>query len=313
MKFKKLLSLLLVICMILSITACGIKASDDEDDDDNGKKSSQSSKDDDEDEDSNSKDNDDEDDEDKDDNNDEDESSSSDDDKDNPYAGMEEVDLPKGYPEDIFPIYKGGKVITADSNDRDGINEYGVFAVFDTKLETVDKFYKDLVEDSEDFVDQTSGTIVNYVGKLEGYNFNMTLLEDGTNPNYSVLTLELKEIPGADKLLESLAEGELPEKYPVALFPVIDGGAINDASESESDGKVSFRLTIYTEKTFKEIVEFYEEKIGAIEDKNKTLNTDDFELGGTAHDYSFDIYGGKSEVKSVELTRYYINLDPITE
>lgn len=329
MKFKRILSLLLVLCMVLSITACGIKASSDDDDDD-GKRSSQSSKDKDKDEDddeddekSSSKDKDDEDDEDEDDKDkaDDDEDDKDEDDKepaeaadeDNPYKDMREVELPKGFPEDAYPIYKGGKIYNASLDKRNDINVFSAWVVFDTKVDTVSEFYKNLLKDAEGFEDQSSMGFVMYSGKMEGYKFSLNLIPDATNDKYSILTMELTEIPTAGKVLETLAEGELPENYPADLFPIIDGGAIYDATESESNDEVSYSITVYTDKSLKDIVAFYEEKIGTIEDKSKSVSSDDFDFYGTAHKYHFSIYGGRTEEKGVELSRYYLSLDPVAE
>ncbi len=314
MTFKKILSLLLVLCMIFTVAACAGKDKDDDDDDSkssSGKKGgifskiNDSDSNDDEDEDKDEKDSDDEDSKDKD--SDDKDVFSNDD---NPYAGLKEVDLPKDFPKDIFPIYKDGIVFAADKGERDGIGFYSIMAVFNTDMETVGTFYKEKIKDAENLEDQSTSDFTYFTGTLGSYEFSLSLASDSTNKKYSILTLELTAIPTVDDLLKSLSKAELPEKYPVDLFPIIDGAALYDARESVNDGKTSYSLTIYTDKSFKDIIAFYEEKIGTSEDIGKSISTDYFDLDGTAHNYYFYISGDLTEENGVEVVRYYLNLDP---
>ncbi len=313
MTFKKLLSLLLVLCMIFTVVACAGKDKDDDDDDSkssSGKKGGIFSKindsDSEDDEDKDEKDSADEDSKDKD----SDDKDAFSDKNDNPYAGLKEVNLPKDFPTDIFPIYKGGMVFAADKGERDGIGFYSIMAVFNADMETVGTFYKDKIKDAENLEDQSTSDFTYYTGTLGSYEFSLSLASDSTNKKYSLLTLELTAIPTVGDLLKSLSKAELPDKYPADSFPIIDGAALYDARESVNDGKTSYSLTVYTDKSFKDIIAFYEEKIETDEDINKSITTDYFDLDGTANNYYFYISGDLTEENGVEVIRYYLNLEP---
>lgn len=314
MAFKKILSLLLTFCMIFSFSACGNRNSDDEEVG-TKKNSKQSSSDANSSADDNSNTSDNTDNKNTDeatkDNDSNNEAVSASENDSSPYADLKEVDLPKGYPEEAFPIYKGGKVYVANLDERDEVNVYSIMAGFGTDVDTLDEYYNDLLKDAINFDDQTSSGIISYSGELSGYNFVAMLIGDPSNKKYSSMTLELTEIPSANDVLKSLSEGELPDDYPVSTFPNVDGGAINSSNESESNDKISYDVTIYTDKSFKEIVAFYEESIGTIEDKSKSISTDYFELSGTADNYYFRISGEKVNENNVELVRFYIDLDPV--
>lgn len=315
MTFRRILSLLLALCLIFGLAACGGRSSDeDEDKSSSTRKSGLFSKSDSNDE----KDNDDKDvtgveekDTDDEDVKDEEEDNvSSEEDEDNPYKDLRTVDLPKGYPKDAFPIYKGGKIYWAGQEERNGADTFTIMAAFEADLDTLQKFYQDAVKNAQELQDQSFGDYIAYTGRLEGYIFSLTLFGDGQHKNYSMITLELTEIPSAKDVLNALAEAELPDGYPVSNFPIIGGGALFSASESENNGKASFELMIYTDMSFKEVVAFYEEKIGDIADKQKSISTGSFNMGGTANGYYFYISGDKAIENNVEFTRYYIRLDP---
>lgn len=312
MNFKKLLSLLMIFCMIFSFVACGDK---DKDDDDNRSSKSSSQKDarDDDDDDDKDEKKDKKDKDDEDDKKDKDSKGDKKDKDDDVLAKYDEIDLPKNYPSDKFPIYKGGLVYSAIVDKSSGLETFIVSAVSKDDVEKVNAFYKGLIADAEDFSDFSMDEVYMYSGKYEGYEFTITCAPEDTNKDYALFNLMLKKLPSVESLLEQLNEGELPDDYPADHFPIIDGAAIINASESESNGVVSYNLNLYTDKSFKEILAFYEEAIGEITDKSKSSSTDSFELGGEAHGYDFDISGRKTERDGIDLVEYWIYLYPLSE
>ncbi|MGI6084255.1 MAG: hypothetical protein ACOYIF_02270 [Acetivibrionales bacterium] len=325
MNFKKLLSLLLIFSMIFSFVACGDK---DKDDDDNRSSKSSSLSDDDDDKDDDDKDDYDKDDDDKDDydeddkgDNDEDEDEDDDkkgkadkDDKDDDVLdGYNEVDLPSDYPDDIFPIYKGSRIWLALVDKSSDLEIFNISAVCKGDAEKISSFYKNIVMGGEDFEDYSMDKLNMFSGKYEGYEYAITCAPEDSNKDYTIYTLVLKKLPSIESLLKELNEGELPDNYPDNYFPIVEGAAISHASESESNGEVSYYLNLYTDKTFKEILTFYEETIGEITNKSKSSSTDDFELSGEAHGYYFSINGRNTERHGIYLVEYWINLDPISE
>lgn len=325
MNLKKLLSLLMIFCMIFSFVACGGR---DNDDDDNGSSQSSSQRDDDDEDDDDKDDKDDDNDkDDKDDNDDDDDKDDKDDDddkddkngkdskdkEDDVLASYDEVDLPPNYPKDIYPIYKGGRVWFAMVDKSSGFETFSVSVVCKESVEKVSAFYESIVKGTADFNDLSMDKIYMYSGKYEGYEYTISCAPEDSNKDYTMFTLMLKKLPSIEALLEQLNEGELPDNYPSDHFPIIDGAAIANASESESGGEVSYSLDLYTDKSFKEILAFYEQAIGDIENKSKSSSTGDFDLSGDAHGYQFSINGRTTERDGIDLVEYWIYLYPLSE
>ncbi|HHU90076.1 MAG TPA: hypothetical protein GXZ22_03345 [Clostridiaceae bacterium] len=313
MNLKKLLSLLLIFCMIFTFAACGGRVKDDDDNGRSSKTSSEKYDEDDEDNDrENKKDKDKKDDEeDEDDDKEEKDSDLGKKDKDDVLSNYNEVDLPVSYPNDIFPIYKNARVWIAFADKSSGNETFNVSAVCKDNVEKVNSFYKDIIKDSDDLNDYSMDNIYVYSGKYEGYIFTISCAPEDTDKNYTMFTIMLEKLPSVEALLEKRNEGELPDNYPSNYFPIVEGAAIANASESESDGKVSYSIHIYTDKTFKEILDSYEKAIGEITNKSKSSSTSNFSLSGEAHRYSFEISGYKTELDGIDLVEYWIYLYPL--
>ncbi len=321
MNFKKFLSLLLIFCLVFSFTACGGRDVDNDDDDD----SSYSSRDDDDDDDKDnkgkdSKDKDKDDDKDtdsKDDDEDKDSDSEEDDkktgSKNDIFANYPEVDLPKGYPKDEYPLYKDGRVWMGLKEEKNGYNVFSVAVVYAEEFDAIVDYYEDLLVDAKDYDDIKSDYANIYTGELAGYKFEITIIPTQNEGDLAQSTIILTEIPSSSSVLKSLDNGEYPDNYPKSDFPIIDGGVIYDASESENSGLVSYDLTIYTDKDIKEVVKFYDDNLKNVQDKSKSSSTDDFNISGSSNGYYFYIYGYKDTRDNVEVVRYTMTLDPIDE
>jgi hypothetical protein len=328
MNLKKLLSLLLIFCLVFSFAACGSRGVDD-DDDDRSTRSSRRVDDDDDDRNDGKKaeddDNDEKDDSGKKDNKD-DEDKKDDDGKDDkvsreeeeeskgigsvndPLANFPEGKLPEGYPIDKYPNYKDGKVWMGIRHDEGNYYKYTVAVVYAEEFNTIDKFYADYLKNAADYSDQKTPLGNVYTGILDGFKFNIIISE--TSEGAVQATIELTEIPSADNVLKSLDRAELPSGYPINDFPIIDGAALYDVSESESDGSVTYTLYLYTDKSIKEIVKFYDEEITDIQDKYKYSDSDGFSISGTSKGYYFSIEGYMETENNVELIKYSIMVDP---
>lgn len=314
MKLKRFLSLLLIFCMIFSFVACGNRNSDGDDD------SSQSSyQKDDEDNDDNDNDADTEKEGKKDpDNNSTDEKnddkSPSDVEKDHDvFDEYEKVDFPTNYPKDAYPVYKNSKIWYAISNKNDELNVFSINVISKDSVEKVSSYYLDLVRNAEDFKDSSIDKVFMYTGIHQGYEFTISCSADDSNKNYTQYTIMLTEVPTVAAILEKLNYGELPDDYPKDKFPLMEDAAIYDASENEYDGLVSYSISLFTDKSFKEIIGFYENALNDITDKSKSSSTDEFSLTGIAQGYEFSIWGNKTDRDNVELVQYWINLNPITD
>lgn len=324
MLFKKLLSILLILCMVISFAACGGKTSDDDEEDEGSKTTSKDKADKDnnnDDDDGDDKDKDDEDeDKDKDDDEDEDKDNDEDeddDDKDDDSGSLgaftgDAVEIPKGFPKDIFPIYKGGVVIYGTVDNSQGYDKYSIMANCPDTVDKVTAFYQTELAKTEDKTDSKGDGFYSVGGKLGGYSYSLLVMGE-SGKKECVVTMEVSVIPTGEDALNTVDEVDIPEDYPISDFPLVDDAKVVDASESESDGQVYYDLSVYTLLSFKEIVAFYEEKLGTIEDKDKSVGSDDFTFSGRANGYSFYMNGYKTSVSNTEVTSYYISLDPIDE
>ncbi|MGI6623729.1 MAG: hypothetical protein ACOX4T_11495 [Acetivibrionales bacterium] len=335
MDLKKLLSLLLIFCLVFSFVACGSR--DVDDDDDNGRASSSRriDEDDEDDEDDEGgkgrgkdKDKDKGEDEDVDEDNDEDEDkkdndkdddddaidNDDEDDKDSGsikdiFAAYPKGELPKGYPIDKYPIYKDGHVWMGMEEDQGGYSRFTVAVVYAEKFDTIDQYFADYLKDADDYNDVKSPVGNDYKGTMDGYKFEIIIAN--TAEGLVSATIALTEIPSADSVLKSLDVAELPAGFPVSDFPIIDGAALFNVSESESDGLVSYTLDIYTDKTIKEIIGFYDDNLTNVEDKSKSSDNNGFNISGSSNGYYFYISGYKEIEDNVELIRYFIEIIPI--
>lgn len=320
MNFKKLLSLMLIFCLVFSFAACGGRDVDDDDDDRTSSSSRIKDDDDDDDRDTGKdKDRDKKDDDGKDKGKKDDDDARDkdvDDDKGTGtdvgvFATYPVGKIPDGYPIDKYPNYKGAHVWMGIKEDKGGYYGYALAVVYDEEFDTIDQFYVDYLKEADDFTDTKTPMGNAYQGTLNGYKFEIFTGE--TSEGLTQATIALTEIPSSGNVLKSLDRAELPAGYPINDFPIIDGGALYDASESESNGEISYTLYIFTDKSIKEIVKFYDENIINYKDRNKYSDSDSFNISGTANGYYFYIDGYKETEDNVELIKYSISLDPESE
>lgn len=335
---KKLLSILLVFCLVFSLAACGSRDVDD-DDDDNGKKSINRRIDDEDDKDEKDKKNkkddkgnkdkkDDEDDDDEDEDiednkdNGKDEEDNGRDDEDDKgsedtgsdkdiFASFPKQELPPGYPAGYYPVYKGGHVWMGVQEDMGDHSRYTVAIAYNEEFDTIIDHYEGFLSNGKDYNKTASPFGNNYTGELGGYKFDIIIMGVEKEGDLVQASISLTEIPSAGSVLKSLDVAEIPDGYPINDFPIIDGGTLYNASESESGGIVSYTLEIFTDKTIKEIIKFYEDNLKDIADKSKTSDTDSFYMSGSSSGYYFIIQGYKSIENNVELNCYYIDISPV--
>ncbi len=85
------------------------------------------------------------------------------------------VPIPKGYPEDILPIYAKDKIVMAADYGEDGFTIVG-----QTKddMATVVKFYEDALMGAESTLVQNFEGMHMSMGVLEGMNYNVQVSEE---------------------------------------------------------------------------------------------------------------------------------------
>lgn len=330
MNFKKFLSLMLIICLAFSFVACGTRRADD-DDDDSSVSSSRRNRDDDDDDDKTA---------------DDDDNGKKSDDKGSRddtgvgglFGGSPDVrddreddedwdddswfgggsytqgSVPRGYPADKYPIYEDGKILFGyEDKNEFGASVYSIGILYENgDIDTINANYRDYLkhadyytEDKQDY----NGLMYYHTGRLKGYNFFFTVAEDPANDGIAVF-IDLEEIPSASSVLKEYQEyaKELPARYPSAQFPIIDGGIVAGAREGTIEGKYSCLVSVYTDKSLKEILEFYESVIGSIKNKYKYIDEEYFTLSGETDNYLFSIRGYTDILEDAEVVRYDIDV-----
>lgn len=82
----------------------------------------------------------------------------------------------------------------------------------------------------------------------------------------------------------------LPEGYPGEVVPVIDGGKIVLANKNEdADKKVSFWVSVTSDKPTQEVYKFYEEALKDATQAQKTQSNDSYYLAGLKGGMSYTI------------------------
>ncbi|PKM54914.1 MAG: hypothetical protein CVU98_12915 [Firmicutes bacterium HGW-Firmicutes-3] len=91
------------------------------------------------------------------------------------------VAIPKGYPEDILPIYAKDKIVMAADYGENGFTIVG-----QTKddMATVVKFYEDALVGAESTLVQNFEGMYMSMGVLEGMNYNVQITDDNGDEEY---------------------------------------------------------------------------------------------------------------------------------
>ncbi|PKM69129.1 MAG: hypothetical protein CVU95_00670 [Firmicutes bacterium HGW-Firmicutes-2] len=91
------------------------------------------------------------------------------------------VAVPKGYPEDIIPIYSKDKIVMAADYGENGFTIVG-----QTKddMATVVKYYEDALVGAESTLVQNFDGMYMSMGVLEGMNYNVQVTDDSGDDEY---------------------------------------------------------------------------------------------------------------------------------
>lgn len=98
------------------------------------------------------------------------------------------VPIPKGYPEDILPIYAKDKIVMAADYGEDGFTIVG-----QTKddMATVVKYYEDALMGAESTLVQNFEGMYMSMGVLEGMNYNVQITKEESDEDYTSFSLIL--------------------------------------------------------------------------------------------------------------------------
>lgn len=104
------------------------------------------------------------------------------------------VSLPKDYPEDVLPIYKGGKIVISSRSQASEDKGYTYSVSFTSKKDpkTVYEYYKDIMKDSEQLGGFASNGTYSISGKKDGNEISILIMsseEDKNQPTMTILSV----------------------------------------------------------------------------------------------------------------------------
>lgn len=229
----------------------------------------------------------------------------------NYYTG---TDVPKGYPIEEYPFYKGYEVIRGTRADKEsGASNFELYIKYtDGDFDTINDFYGSYLVGSEDFRELKSSTgdrVHHYAGLKDGYGFEITVF-DYPEENYIGVTFYIEEVPTLQGVLRTLEVVDLPPGYPSDQIPIINGGIVEKAYIDDYNGKITYYITVYTEKPLNEVLEFYD-SILDLENKYKYSDDLTINLTGSTDEYSISIYGYETSFGYVKVPMYYIEVQQV--
>jgi predicted small lipoprotein YifL len=223
------------------------------------------------------------------------------------------LSLPDGFPKDVVPLLGDANIINVIDNKA--AKAIGITYTTGKKFEDAVAFYSQVLKDAgERSETKTDGGYLLFgkkagidlsvvVSKYEGEKVSILLNVSTANKETSGSTT-----PAENNKFENAKTVQLPENYPKAKLPIINGDKIVEASLTESDSGKSYNLMLMSTKKIKDIVDYYDSKWGAIVNKYKNVSSQDFELQGEIEKYSISIRGEIQDDKT-QVIEYYISID----
>lgn len=224
------------------------------------------------------------------------------------YKGL----LPEGYPEDKFPFMEGTSIASSSRLKNVSGTTFIVMGTVSAPFDEVSDYYTSFLARNAKWEAQMAPGIEYYTGTCFGYQFQIQIRVESESDESTELIIQLVETMSGNQVLAELDMYNPPTGYPEDLFPIIDNHAISYSTKSvyrsDSTEQTTYYLEIYTTHTIDEVLEFYEEVLGEIRNKEATASDDSFYFSGIAYDYSFGISGYKQNKDGAELVFYSISL-----
>lgn len=99
----------------------------------------------------------------------------------------DDLKLPDGYPSNIVPLMKGGKITWSNKSTEDNKSTYWITAEYNKKAEEVIKFYQDKLADMEEVSSQEIPDYYSLNGKKDGYNIIISVTTNDDNTTLSII------------------------------------------------------------------------------------------------------------------------------
>ena len=209
------------------------------------------------------------------------------------------VDLPEGYPKDIFPVYRKALVTGAVSYPDGSV---GITFSSNDGVSEVAAFYEEILENAQVLTVQKDGDYYMNVGQLgnDGYSVmieGLTDDEDGYACQVSLVVVmdqyeetEAEEEATGQGDMEStlpeiseVREQDLPQGYPMAILPPYPTGMVNVLESTPGF------VIIYTWDDIANVQAHYETHMGGAEDYGLMNMGVMVMINGTMEDIFFNV------------------------
>jgi hypothetical protein len=110
--------------------------------------------------------------------------------KDGSTATIGGTSLPKGYPENVFPIMKGAKIEMSSNSTDDGKTGCMVTFTINKGAKSVYDYYYDIVKNAGDLYKQEAEGYYMLTGKLDGWEFGISVTSSDSDSYVQITTVK---------------------------------------------------------------------------------------------------------------------------
>lgn len=106
----------------------------------------------------------------------------------------EGTEFPEGYPEDLVPLIKESKIIVSTKEDNDEGVLYWITAMTKQELKDVLDFYKNIMDDADDFSSVESSDMSFVSGVKDGADIVITILPEGADGYINTVNIVIEQL-----------------------------------------------------------------------------------------------------------------------
>ena len=93
----------------------------------------------------------------------------------------EGTSLPEGYPKDLVPVIKGGKVVMSGKDASDDITSYWLSILVEKEFKDVADYYKKIMKDAEDKQEINTENMYVVEGTIDEHFINVSCTKDSSS------------------------------------------------------------------------------------------------------------------------------------